>query len=164
MHLYVVRHAIAEPYGSGPDAERRLTAEGRERFTRSVQGLGALGVALDRVLCSPLIRARETAELLGAVASAAPEVTDRLAAPPSTALLAEAAKGGEHVALVGHEPWMGELVSLLLVGTPHGASVRMKKGAVCWLAGEPRPGGAQLIAHLPPRALRAVADGLPERE
>ncbi len=150
-----MRHALAVARGGDAlDHARPLTAKGRSRFRASVTGLRALGVKLDRVYHSPWVRARQTAGLLMELAETSIE-TQGLAQAPDTRLLEELS--GEAVALVGHEPWMGELASLLTMGDPaHGDRFRFKKGAVAHLAGLPSPGGCQLLSLLPPKVLRAL--------
>ena len=155
MDLLLIRHAEAEP--SGPDCtdfERRLTARGSERFRETAAGLAVLGIEVDLVLHSPLQRAAETARLIDGSA----EVFKALAEPPSVAL---AASLGERdatcIALVGHEPWMGDLCSLFLTGGPHAASgMAFRKGGVAWLRGQPRFGGMSLVAFLPPTVTRRL--------
>ena len=58
---------------------------------------------------------------------------------------------GNHVACVGHEPWMSDALFLLTTGDPQGDWLRFKKGAVAWLRGPPSPASMQLRAFLPPR-------------
>lgn len=153
MELYLVRHAIAEPFTPGrPDEARALTAKGRLRFRRCVQGLRALDVSFDLLLHSPLLRAVQTAEELAGLVKGSIEETLHLAQAPSTELLARLVELPS-AALVGHEPWMSDLMGLLLVGEGGLAQVAFKKGAVAWLRGEPRPGGMELVAFLPPRVL-----------
>jgi len=153
MDLYVVRHAIAAAQSEGvDDAERPLTDAGRERFRRCVEGLDALGVRFERLLHSPLLRAVQTAEELAPLADGETVVTPHLASPPSEALLEEL-EDHPSAAVVGHEPWTGELVSLLLTGEFRRPALDFKKGGVAWLRGEPRPRGMELVAFLPPRVL-----------
>jgi len=72
-------------------------------------------------------------------------------------LIAEHAAAGT-VAVVGHEPWLGELIALLAFGdTRHGEVIPLKKGGIAWLDGDAIPGGAILRALLPPRLLRIAA-------
>lgn len=157
MELFVVRHAIAAPYSVDvPDEERPLTPEGRERFRRCVRGLERLGIELDRLLHSPLLRAVQTAEELAGLLRGSTAVTPHLAAPPGAGLLSEIAQGGERVAVVGHEPWTSELVALL--AGDRGAAVDMRKGAVAHLVGEAEPAGMLLRALLPPRVLVRVGE------
>ena len=64
--LYFVRHGLAEERGEAwpEDTKRPLTDEGIARFRKAEKGLSRVGVAVDVVLTSPLVRARQTAEIL----------------------------------------------------------------------------------------------------
>lgn len=153
MELFLVRHAIAEPYGAGlSDEARALTPEGRARFQRCVAGLERLGVELDLLLHSPLVRAVQTADELARLLVGESRVTPALAQAPTASLLAEV-RGAESAALVGHEPWMSDLLTLCLGDDKTVLPVAYKKGAVAWLRGNPAPGGLELVAFLPPRIL-----------
>ena len=152
MRLYLIRHAIAEEAHAGlSDAARALTPEGRERMLLELHGMRRLGFGFERLLHSPLRRARETAELVAPLVAGELEVCDLLAAPPGPAL--RACLAGESIALVGHEPWLTQLAGELL-GEAYGAP--LKKGGVLVLEGEPRPGGMQLVQALAPAELRAL--------
>jgi phosphohistidine phosphatase len=157
VELFLIRHAIAVPAAEDrPDAERPLTDEGRKRFARQVRGLERIGVRLDRVLHSPWTRAVETAELLHRLLDGESAVEPGLAREPDAELAALLARG-ERVAAVGHEPWMSELLALLVTGNKtHAERFRFKKGQVAWLEGEPKGRGMQLVASLPPRVLRRL--------
>ena len=153
MQLLLIRHAIAED-GAEDDA-RALTEKGRKRFEEVVRGLDALDLRLDLVLHSPKLRAVQTAELLAPLVDGEVQVTGLLAEAPGQALLKHLR--GEAVAVVGHQPWLGELLGLLLTGeTRHGAAFELKKGAVARLEGECAPGAMRLMALLQPGALRKV--------
>ncbi len=157
MELLVIRHAIAVP-GSLilADAARPLTPQGRKRFTQAVMGLQRLGVRCDRLYHSPWLRAVETAELLGPVLDSEVVCSPALACPPGQGLLADLV--GERVALVGHQPWLGELVTWLITGAQSdGSGFAFKRGGVAWLEGQPKPGRMALRAFLPPKVLRALA-------
>ncbi len=157
MDLFVIRHAppLAHSTG-GSESGPPLSAEGRERWIRCVSGLDALGVRLDRILHSPLLRAAQTAEELAKLLDGESLVSPGLAEPPTDALLAEAA-GAQSVAFVGHEPYVGMLVSILLMPRKGPSLVLpFQKGTVAWLRGEPRRGGMQLVAFLPPGVLSRV--------
>ena len=174
MNLYLVRHAIAEERDSRrwpDDALRPLSARGRSRFERAAAGLRRLGIEVDVLLTSPYVRAWATAVILSAEAGwPAPIVLD--AARPRTRFehtLAELARiaeqrssigEGRALALVGHEPDLGQLASLLLSGEPHALWLRWRKGGVACLRCDPAllPGSATLEEYLPPRVLRGVAD------
>ncbi len=80
MDLYLLRHAIAEERSNdGSDSARALTPEGAEKMRIGARGLQRLGVHLDRLLTSPLTRARETADIVGAALNIAPETVGALA-------------------------------------------------------------------------------------
>jgi phosphohistidine phosphatase len=152
----LVRHAIAVDREEGlPDESRTLTPEGAKSFVEVVDGLQVLGVRFDRLLHSPWLRAVETAELLMPLLDGESEVTPLLATAPNADLLKQIK--GEHVAMVGHRPWMGELLALLVAGrVEDGERYEIKKGGVAVLEGKPTPGGMRLLALYPPRALRAL--------
>ena len=159
MELFVIRHAIAVPGSMRlADADRPLSPKGRARFSQAVLGLQCLKVRFDRLYHSPWLRAVETAELLAPVLDGKAVDSAALARAPSQDLLD--ALVGERVALVGHEPWMGELVAWLTTGAPpHGSVFAFKRGGVAWLEGQPQPGRMVLRAFLPPKVLRELGEG-----
>ncbi len=158
MELFVIRHAIAMP-GSMllADADRPLSPKGRARFAQAVMGLQRLKIRFDRLYHSPWLRAMETAELLAPVLEGKAVCSPALARAPSQVLLDVLV--GERVALVGHEPWMGELVAWLTTGAPDGSVFAFKRGGIAWLEGQPQPGRMVLQAFLPPKVLRALGEG-----
>ncbi len=159
MELFVIRHGIAVP-GSMllADADRPLSSQGRKRFSQAVMGLQRLGLRCDRLYHSPWLRAVETAELLGPVLDGEMGSSPALACPPSQDLLDVLV--GERVALVGHQPWLGELVYWLIVGDQaDGSGFAFKRGGVAWLEGQPKPGRMMLRAFLPPKVLRGLGVG-----
>jgi phosphohistidine phosphatase len=159
MELFVIRHAIAVPGSMRlADADRPLSPQGRERFSQAVLGLQRLKVRFDRLYHSPWLRAVETAELLAPMLDGKAVGSATLARAPSQDLLE--ALVGERVALVGHEPWMGELVAWLTTGAlPDGSVFAFKRGGVAWLEGQPKPGHMVLQAFLPPKVLRVLGGG-----
>jgi phosphohistidine phosphatase len=159
MHLFVIRHALAEEQGSGqPDSERALTPEGIKKLKKIVQGMREVGVDFERVLTSPWTRAVQTAELLAPLCDEPPIVTSLLAQAPRAELLAQIAELAEDTAIVGHEPWLSELVAWLAFGdTRHGDALELKKASLVWLEGSAVPGGMTVRAMLPPKILRVVA-------
>ncbi len=161
--LYLVRHAIAEARGPRwPDDDRRpLTREGARRMRRAVRGLRALGLDVDRVATSPLVRARATADLLSRGLPAHPGILTLPALAPggtparTVRAIADASDAGA-LALVGHEPDLG-MLGAWLVGavTP----LALRKGGVCRidLEGWPPERNGRLIWLATPRMLRAMA-------
>jgi phosphohistidine phosphatase len=164
MHVFVVRHAIAAEAEEGQDdAARELTAEGERKFRRAVQGLRELGWTFDRILTSPWRRALATAELLAPVAEGPVTSTELLCDKPRPELFALIAEGASAqkrdtaTAVVGHEPWLSELVAWLAFGDPrHGEAIDLKKGGMIWLDGTAIPGGMKIRAVLPPKILREL--------
>jgi phosphohistidine phosphatase len=156
MHIYLVRHAAAVPRGEAiVDHARPLSPDGRKRFERAVKGLDRLGVRFERIYHSPWVRARQTAELMKPLLDGDFIETTELATTPGVKLLEQLA--GERIAVVGHEPWMGELCALLLLGdTASGMLFPFKKGGVAHLEGVPAPAGCTLTEMLTPKLLRAV--------
>lgn len=136
MFLYVVRHAWAEERGDPAwpdDRQRPLTPEGRTRFARLVKKLVARGFAPAVIATSPLVRCRQTAELLAERVLGKPTVVDRdeLAPDSNLAGLIEWTAGqaqDQDVAWVGHAPDVGDIVAALIGGPT--AAVELSKGAV----------------------------------
>ena len=160
--LYIVRHAIAAERGSEwpDDTKRPLTERGINRFKEVVKGLRRLDITVDEVFTSPLVRARQTAELLasGLEGKAPVKVLDALA-PGHTAAsvmtqLARVAKR-RRVAVVGHEPELGELAAYLIGA---GRALAFKKGGICRidLGSLTSKSAASLVWFLPPNVARQV--------
>jgi phosphohistidine phosphatase len=116
----------------------------------------------DVVLTSPLVRARQTAEIVAkALGCRDLRETGSLAAPDLHALLETiAASGAATVVAVGHEPDLSRAVSLSLSGDQDAIHVAMKKGAAALILFEsaPAPGTGELQWFLAPRVLRAMAN------
>jgi phosphohistidine phosphatase len=165
MHLLVVRHAIAEERQPEiDDASRELTRPGERKFRSIVDGLRELGWRIDRVLTSPWQRALHTAELLAPIHDGEVTATELLCQPPRLELLAQIAeaigpeKRRHATAVVGHEPWLSELVAWLAFGDPRlGDGIDLRKGGIVWLHGNAVPRGMQLRALLTPNVLREIA-------
>jgi phosphohistidine phosphatase len=163
VELYIVRHAIAAERGpEWPDDDKRpLTERGVDRFKECVEGLRSYDVELDVIFTSPLVRARQTAEYLSAGLTGKPPIkTADALAPGHTSVevmeqIAREARSATRVALVGHEPDLGELAAWL-VGTKR--SIPFKKGGVCRLDLDSLSSRYGTLAwHMPPRALRKLA-------
>jgi phosphohistidine phosphatase len=158
--LYLVRHGVAEQRGDAwpDDSKRPLTAQGTMRFRKAARRLAGFGVSIDVVLTSPLVRARQTADIL-ASAFDAHVVTSEALAPGGShqAILAELEKQSKRssLALVGHEPDIGQLAARLC-GARH--ALEFKKGAICRIDVETLPPGnpGALRWFIPPRMLRAL--------
>lgn len=141
--LYVIRHAVAEDVApDGDDASRRLTKKGRRRFERLVRLLDTTGMEIDRIATSPLVRTRETAEILADTLGSRPpiEVVEALAPGADWRAMVEwtIRQDAARVAWIGHAPCVGRLVALTIGdGT---AAIRMQKGAVAAIRLDDGPG------------------------
>lgn len=160
--LYLIRHGIAAKRGEAcpDDTKRPLTEQGMTRLRKAARGLAALGVSFDVVLTSPLVRTRQTAEIAAGVSDPRPPIVaiDSLAPEGSVpAVLADLEKHTRRrrIALVGHEPGIGELAARLS-GSRH--PVEFRKGAVCRIDVETLPiaGPGTLRWLLTPKILRMI--------
>ena len=164
MILYIVRHALAEEATSGGDDARHLTEIGRQRTQKAAAGFRALAVELDVILTSPLARAAETAAIIAEAYdnAPAPRVLDELSTgvPAIDAVAALAPFGrDDSVMIVGHEPQLSALISILLTGEPDGMHLRMRKGACVALdlpAKGIEPASAELHWMMTQRQLRKL--------
>ena len=169
LSVYLVRHAFAGHADAArwpDDALRPLTPDGIRRFRAAALGLRALAPDVDAVLSSGHARAWETAGLLHEVARwPEPQEAPALEAgrPAAAALDLLRGRDGGSVALVGHEPYLSRLASLLCAGGEETLRLELKKGAVALLEveGEPRPGSAFLRWAVAPRILRALDGAAP---
>lgn len=162
FELYLIRHGLAEERGEAwpDDSKRPLTSDGISLMRKEARGLARLGVALDVVLSSPLVRARQTAELVAAGLDPKPSLVtvDSLAPDGSyAAIVSDLEKHARktRIALVGHEPAIGELAARL-IGSRH--ALEFKKGAVCRIDVEELPpvGPGDLRWLLTPKILRSM--------
>lgn len=165
MLLYLVRHAVAfarDAQTWPDDRERPLTPRGIKRFRQAARGLRALNATVNVVLSSPAVRAWDTAIILERAAkwpSPLPCEALESGLSPTAALAAlQPYRAVNAVALVGHEPHMHELASLLLTGDGGRAAVEFRKGGVALLRlDDPAvPGTATLLWHVTPKLLRGL--------
>jgi phosphohistidine phosphatase len=141
--LYIVRHAVAEDLGPGGlDQARRLTSKGRRRFARLIERLAERGLEIDLIATSPLVRCRETAEILSAGVGGRPRVEEVAALAPGsdwqTLVEWTVQQDAARVAWVGHAPCVGRLVAVSIGDSS--AAVRMSKGAIAAIALDDGPG------------------------
>jgi phosphohistidine phosphatase len=164
MLLVLFRHGpagIADPTRWADDAKRPLSPRGIEKTRRAARGLKGLLGDEPRLLSSPLVRAKETADLLAtAYAPALPvDILEALATGrPLGELMSRLVELGEGTfVLVGHEPGLGRLAGLLVCG--ESATLPLKKAGACAieLEGKAAPGRGSLKWLATPRILRGLA-------
>ncbi|HTK28117.1 MAG TPA: phosphohistidine phosphatase SixA [Vicinamibacterales bacterium] len=162
FELYLIRHAVAAERGDKwpDDTKRPLTDDGIAKMRKAARGLVRLGVHLDVVLTSPLVRTRQTAEIVAGAFDPRPHIVNAESLAPGgahAAILADLEKHSRrsHIAIVGHEPGIGDLAARL-IGTRH--PIPFKKGAVCRIEVDALPpnGPGELRWFLPPRVLRTI--------
>jgi phosphohistidine phosphatase len=165
MLVYIVRHAIAVPREDHiglDDASRALTDRGIDRMRRIVRGLDALGVEISEIWTSSLVRARQTAEILAESRRFQGTVRTVPALAPGgdpTQLLRELqqASARASIALVGHEPDLGEFASLLLTGKTASFIPFKKGGVACIEIEKPTPPiHGELHWLMTPKQMRSI--------
>lgn len=163
LELYLIRHGVAAERGDEypDDSKRPLTSDGIARLRKEAKGLDEFGVAFDQILTSPLLRAKQTADVFADVMKGKPALAVVDALTPAGTPAAVIQELGRHmrkarIALVGHEPNMGELAAYLI-----GAKVPLpfKKGAICRIDFSvfPPKGKGELVWFVPPRMLRKLS-------
>lgn len=155
--LVVLRHAKSAWPNGVADVERPLADRGMREAPAAGRWLRDHLPAIDLVLCSPAVRARQTWSLVSAELGALPDIHHeaRLYGASTEELLALARDlpgGARTVLFVGHNPGLEDFVGLL-TGTPHG----LKTSAVAVLTGpgpwaSAGPGWARLDESATPRA------------
>lgn len=167
MQLLVIRHAIAmereEWAKSGrPDSDRPLTDTGRRRMRKNARGLQRVSPHPDVIATSPWLRAADTARVVAETLGVERmETIDQMLPDHHPSELAEWLNERSElaaVAVVGHEPHLGELVTWLMGG--EGSNLEFKKGGACLLRIDEKvdAGSGILVWHLTPSLLRGLAD------
>ncbi|HWC75210.1 MAG TPA: phosphoglycerate mutase family protein [Gemmatimonadales bacterium] len=165
MQLLVVRHGIAEDretWAPRDDGLRPLTEDGKKKMKEAAKGLHSLVPKVDALASSPLTRAMQTAAILAKVYDKSEPVKVDALAPgqhPSTLavwLRTQAAR--KVVAVVGHEPSLGTIISWLTAGIEQ-SFIELGKGGACLLNLGERIDAAEAMLEwvLRPSHLRSVA-------
>jgi phosphohistidine phosphatase len=163
LELYLIRHGVAAERGEEfpDDSKRPLTSDGIARLRKEAKALDELGVQFDQVLTSPLVRARQTADVFAETMKSKPPIAIIDALTPAGSPAAVIQDLGKYmrkasIALVGHEPNMGELAAFLI-----GAKMPLpfKKGAICRIDFTvfPPKGKGALCWFVTPRMLRKLS-------
>jgi phosphohistidine phosphatase len=167
MQLLVIRHAIAEDKEAfaktgRPDTERPLTKHGRKVMARVAHGLGRQVKSIDVLAASPLVRAAQTAAIVakengGISVTTVPALAPK-SAPAAFAAWLRTQRSVKVVAVVGHEPHLGTLITWLVSGLQD-SHVTLEKGGAWMLEidGRPRARCATLVWSLPPEVLAKIA-------
>jgi phosphohistidine phosphatase len=144
MNLYVLRHAIAVDPGSPAyqdDSQRPLTSRGNAKMKQIASGLQHMEVEIDLILSSPHVRTRQTGEILAKCYGIKdmPVLTPALLpeAPTSQIIneINDKYSRFANVVLIGHQPHLNSLISMLISGDPT-LSITLKKGGLCRLSSD----------------------------
>jgi phosphohistidine phosphatase len=139
MVLLLIRHAQAaerDDQRFPDDSLRTLVSAGRKTQRRVARWLAKRGLVPTTILASPWKRAWQSAGILARESGAGKKA--RLVCPPlaedpkleAISLAVGSREADEIVALVGHEPWLGELASLLLTGSPTRLAIDFPKSGI----------------------------------
>ena len=162
MLLYIVRHAYAGQHGDPRypnDALRPLTKKGRKEFSRVVKKLGRRRFAPTLVGTSPLVRCRQTADVIAQRLCPPPELIELDSLQPGSDLESLVAWSNEQhleeLAWVGHSPDVDRMAAALIAARE--GSIIFAKGAVAAIEfdGPVASGAGQLRWLVTPRVLGA---------
>ena len=143
VRLFLFRHGLAWPHDTPgmEDDERSLTEKGERRVCQVARGLKRMGLKLDKIVTSPLPRAAKTAEIVADVLSVPYLLEDSEILRPESSASEIAAwlktRGEKRIMLVGHNPNLSELLSLLTFGQTEPLPVVLKKAGVAALRDDP---------------------------
>lgn len=149
MDLYLMRHGIAFDHDewNGTDFDRPLTDRGRERAEKVLNKLRKTReLAVDEIWSSPLVRARQTADIAGSVLGLPVKLVEPLECGATLKDIVKYAKSNPPPArllCVGHEPDCGQIVGEL-IGDEAG-DYTFKRAGVARLSGELKPAGMKLL-------------------
>jgi phosphohistidine phosphatase len=142
MELYFLRHGLAGQHGDAKYKEdnlRPLTPEGKKKMQREAVGMKTLDLEFDAVLSSPYLRARQTADIVAKafrIKKKDVRLTDNLLENVSVENLLQEIRHhspkAKNVLLVGHEPYMTEMISRFLKND-RSLAIDLKKGGLACL-------------------------------
>ncbi len=165
--IYLLRHGIAvDPGSSGmPDDARPLTEKGIKRMRQIADGLLAIDLQIDAIITSPLVRARQTAEIVANALGLKDllETSNVLAtgSDPATIERFLRSRAESRLLLVGHNPTLSELVSLMVAGARRSPICELKKGGIAALVRTEGSSGLHELSWLaPPRLLRRLGGAI----
>jgi len=136
LNLYLIRHGIAtERCEDIDDVTRSLTSEGSKKTRDIAHKLHKLGLKFDLLQTSPLVRAKQTAEIFANTFNATLEVSELLAPDGNFKnwirwLLTWQEQGHTSLGIIGHEPDLSAWAEMLIFGEARGSIVLKKAGII----------------------------------
>lgn len=132
--LYLIRHGIATEPGIGNDEERPLTDQGRQKTQKVAQRLYQLGLRFSIILTSPLVRSRQTAEILHS-SGLSSQLEESTYLAPQGDIYSWLGWLDQHLtdpqlAIVGHQPNLGDWAETLVWGEARAVLVLKKAGVI----------------------------------
>lgn len=146
MNLFILRHGVAierDPQSFPDDSRRPLTLKGEDRVRFVCDAMQALELSFDQILASPFLRSRQTAEIVAGtlglrrVLECRAELTPEGDPKALVRFVNRLEPGPENLLLVGHEPYLSKLISVLISGTD-GARLDLKKNGLAKLEVAPK--------------------------
>jgi phosphohistidine phosphatase len=140
MEIYILRHGIAVNRGTPgykKDSDRPLTPEGEEKVHQIAKAMLAMELKFDLILSSPYLRSKQTAQIVAAELDEEVTLTDLLTPDGNPLELIRELNDEkpQSALLVGHEPYLSGLISVLVTGESK-AAIELKKGGLCKLSAD----------------------------
>ncbi len=167
MQIHILRHGIAvarADWDVGNDSERQLTPGGKRQLRQTAAAMKRMGLRFDLILSSPYLRAKQTAEIVAKSLKLKKGLKFSAVLAPDGSpknlirQLNELEPAPKNVLLVGHDPYLSRLISLLTTGGME-LAMNFKKGGLCKLETE-KPGCgrcATLVWLLTPKQMKLMA-------
>jgi len=162
MEIYILRHGIAVDRGTPgykKDGDRPLTEDGVQKIRQVAEAMLAMELKFDLILSSPYVRAAETAKIVAGELDEEVTFTEFLLPDGNPLELIREINDNkpQSVLLVGHEPDLSRLISLLISGDSE-AAIELKKGGLSKLTAEKLMFGPCATLHwlLTPKQLRSL--------
>lgn len=167
MHCLLFRHGIAvsSEEWNGSEDERPLTKEGITKTEQVARGLKCIGMKPTQLLCSPLARTQQTADIVREILQikATIQLCPELVYDQSPMLLfpiLHKLPQDAFVMCVGHEPHLGQTAALMIFGkNASGLSIKKAGGCLISFEGHVGAGGGYLEWWMAPAQLRMLRKG-----
>jgi len=159
MLLYLLRHGDADSAPVLADHERPLSIRGQKEIESVARFFAASKTTVSTVLTSPLVRAQETGAIVEKTLQTGSVLTSEFLVPgtdPANLFSELSARSDPAILIVGHEPHLSGLISILVTGSET-SHIEMKKGSLACLAVQkPIQRGAGVLRWIVPVSLMEI--------